>query len=112
MHSWFTYLKQGLSRRLPKDRIAETEGYSGLSTSLVNLRPFAARHWRKGVVGVFIVLCTSLLGLPQPLIARYLIDQVILSKRLQLLAGVILLLIAIALAERVLKLLQDIYFNR
>ena len=112
MHSWFTYLKQGLSRKLPKDRIAEREGYSGLSANLGNLRPFAARHWRKALVGIFVVLCTSVLGLPQPLIARYLIDRVILSKQLQLLAGTILLLIGIALAEKVLKLLQDFYFNR
>jgi len=26
MDSWFTYLKQGLPRKLPKDRIASQEG--------------------------------------------------------------------------------------
>jgi ABC-type bacteriocin/lantibiotic exporter with double-glycine peptidase domain len=111
MNSWLTYLKQGLSRKLPKDRIAGQEGYSGTKTCLKNLRPFVRRHWRKGLLGALLIVFTSLLGFPQPLITRYLIDNVILGRQLALLAGAILLLAGIALAEKLMNLLQQFYFT-
>jgi ABC-type bacteriocin/lantibiotic exporter with double-glycine peptidase domain len=112
MDSWFTYLKQGFSRKLPKDCIAGQEGYSGIKTNLKNLRPFIGRHWRKGLLGGLLIILTSLLGFPQPLITRYLIDNVILGRQLALLAGAILLLVGIALTEKLLSLLQQFYFTR
>jgi subfamily B ATP-binding cassette protein MsbA len=112
MDSWFTYLKQGFSRKLPKDRLASQEGYSGIKTNLRNLRPFVHRHWKKGAIGGIFILFTSLLGFPQPLITRYLIDHVILGRQLALLAGVILLFAGITLAEKLMSLLQEFYFTR
>ncbi len=112
MDSWFTYLKQGLSRKLPKDRIIGKENYSSIKTNLKNLRPFISRHWRKGLLGSILIFFTSLLGFPQPLIFRYLVDNVILSRQLELLVGVILLLLGIALAEKLASLLQQFYFAR
>ena len=98
MDSWFTYLKQGLSRKLPRDRVAGQEGYSGMKANLKNLRPFVSRHWHKGVLGFFLIIFHSLFGFPQPLITRYIVDDVILGRQLGLLAGAILLLIGISLA--------------
>jgi len=112
LDSWFTYLKQGLSRKLPKDRIAAQEGYSGIKTNLRNLHPFIRKHWRKGLLGTILILLTSLLAFPQPLITRYLIDNVILSRQLALLAGAITLLAGIILAEKLIDLLQQFYFTR
>ena len=112
MDGWFTYLKQGLSRKLPKDSIASQEGCSGIKTNLKNLRPFIGKHWRKGLLGAILILFTSLLAFPQPLITRYLIDNVILSRQLALLAGTILLLAGIILAEKLMDLLQQFYFTR
>jgi ABC-type bacteriocin/lantibiotic exporter with double-glycine peptidase domain len=112
MKSWFTYLKQGLSRKLPKDPLGSQGGYSDIMTNLRNLRPFMGRHWKKGALGGILILFTSLLGFPQPLITRYLIDNVILGKQLALLAGVILLLAGIALTEKLLSLIQRFYFSR
>jgi ABC-type bacteriocin/lantibiotic exporter with double-glycine peptidase domain len=112
MDSWFSYLKQGLSRKLPKDRISGQESSSGIKVNLKNLYPFIYRHWRKGILGGLLIILTSLLGFPQPLITRYLIDNVILGRQLSLLAGVILLLVGIALVERLLNLLQQFYFTR
>ncbi len=112
MNSWFTYLKQGLSRKLPKDRVSGQELSSGVRANLKNLRPFVSRHWRKGLLGSFLILFTSLLAFPQPLITRYLIDNVILSRQLALLAGAVLLLAGIALAEKLMSLLQQFYFTR
>jgi len=112
MKNLFYYLKQGLTRTHSKDRIGGTSESAGLRTNLKNLRPFVSRHWRKGVLGGLLILLTSLLGFPQPLITRYLIDNVILGRQLALLAGVILLLVAIALAEKLMNLLQQFYFTR
>ncbi|HUU81153.1 MAG TPA: ABC transporter ATP-binding protein [Acidobacteriota bacterium] len=112
MHNWFSYLKRGLSRKLPEDRLAAKEGYSGLKANLQNLRPFVSRHWWKGLVGAGLIIFTSLLGFPQPLIMRYVVDDVILNRQLGLLIGAILLLIGIFLAEHLANLLQKYYFAR
>lgn len=97
---------------MPEDRIAGREGYSGIKANLKNLRPYVGRHWRKGALGLLLILFTSLLGFPQPLITRYIIDDVILSRRIELLVGAILLLIGIVLAERLMRLLENFYFAR
>jgi ABC-type multidrug transport system fused ATPase/permease subunit len=112
MDSWLRYLKQGLSRGLPKDRISGQECNSGIQTNLKNLYPYLGRHWRKGMLGGLLLLSTSLLSFPQPLITRYLVDDVILGRQLALLAGAILLLIGIALSEKLLSLLHQFYFSR
>jgi ABC-type bacteriocin/lantibiotic exporter with double-glycine peptidase domain len=112
MDSWFYYLKQGLSRKLPKDRFSGQESSLGLKVNLKNLFPFIYRHWRKGILGGLLIILTSLLSFPQPLITRYLIDNVILAKQLQLLVGVVLLLGGIYLASTLANLLQQFYFTR
>jgi ABC-type bacteriocin/lantibiotic exporter with double-glycine peptidase domain len=112
MKSLFKYLKQGLTRTHSKDRIGGTSESVGLRTNLRNLRPFVSRHWRKGLLGSLLVILTSLLSFPQPLITRYLIDHVILSRQLTLLAGVILLLAVITLTEKLLNVFQQFYFSR
>lgn len=112
MASWLTYLKQGLSRSLPKDRIAGESGYSGIRANLKNLRPYLDRHWRKGVLGCALVILASLLAFPQPIIIRYIVDDVILARQLALLAGAILLLVVIVLGEKLTTLLQQFYFAR
>jgi ABC-type multidrug transport system fused ATPase/permease subunit len=83
-----------------------------MKTSLKNLRPFVGRHYRKGAVGVLLVLMTSLFGIPQPLIMRYLVDDVILGRQLNLLAIAVILLAGISLAEKLTGLLQQFYFAR
>ena len=112
MNGWFTYLKQGLSRKMPDDRIAGQEGYSGIKANLKNLRPFVNRHWRKGVLGAGLIIFTTLFAFPQPLIMRYIVDDVILGRQLGLLAAAILLLIGISLAEKLTGLLEEFYFAR
>jgi len=111
-NNWWTYLKSGLSRKFPEDRIGGQASHGSLRTSLENLRPFVGRHWRKGAVGVLLIVVSSFLGIPQPLIMRYLVDDVILSRQLGLLAIAILLLAGILLAEKLTGLLQQFYFAR
>jgi ABC-type bacteriocin/lantibiotic exporter with double-glycine peptidase domain len=112
MKSLLKYLKQGLTRTYSKDRIGGTSESAGLKTNLRNLRPFVSRHWRKGLLGSLLVILTSLLSFPQPLITRYLIDHVILSRQLALLAGAILFLAVITLTEKLLNVFQQFYFTR
>jgi ABC-type bacteriocin/lantibiotic exporter with double-glycine peptidase domain len=112
LDSWFTYLKRGLSRKLPEDRIAGEDRHAGIKNNLKNLRPYVGQYWRKGLFGFFIILVTSLLGFPQPLITRYIIDDVILARQLALLAGAIILLVVIVIGEKLMRLLEGFYFAR
>ena len=98
--SWFSYLKQGLSRQMPEDHIGIREGSFGIKANLRNLRPFVSRHWRKGLLGAGLVFFTSLFAFPQPLIMRYLVDDIILGRRLELLVGAICLFVGITLAGK------------
>ncbi|MBW1716379.1 MAG: ABC transporter ATP-binding protein, partial [Deltaproteobacteria bacterium] len=97
---------------MPKDRIADEQGYSGMKAHLKNLRPYFHRHWRRGVLGFFLILLTSLFAFPQPLITRYIVDDVIVARELALLTGAILLLIVIVLGEKLTSVLQEFYFAR
>ena len=74
MNSWFNYLRQGLSRTQTADRLTGPPGGAGVKANLRHLRPFWARHWRKGVLGAVLILFNTLLDLPQPVINAYLIN--------------------------------------
>ena len=97
---------------MPEDKLASGQKKDQLRTNLKNLIPFIKRHWRKGAVGALLILLTSLLAFPGPLITRYLIDKVILGKQLSLLLGVILLLAGIKAAGIVFGILQQFFFTR
>jgi ABC-type bacteriocin/lantibiotic exporter with double-glycine peptidase domain len=109
--SWFGYLKRGLSRRLPQDQLGSRDGYFGVKANLNNLRPFVSRHWHKGLLGAGLIFFASLFTFPQPLIMRYLVDDIILGHRLDLLAGAIFLFVGITLAGKLLELFQEFYFT-
>jgi len=112
LDNWWAYLKQGLSRPSPEDRIAGGEGYGSPIESLRNLRPYLLRHWRTAALGGLLILFASLLAFPQPLITRYIVDDVILKRQLGLLAGAIALLIVLILTEKLVKVLEDFTFAR
>ena len=105
-------MKQGLSRPAPEDRIAGEKGYGSTRETLRYLQPYLLRHWRKGAAGLVLILFASLLAFPQPLITRYIVDEVILKRQLGLLAGAIALLIALLLGEKLIKVLEDFTFAR
>jgi subfamily B ATP-binding cassette protein MsbA len=112
MFSWLSFLKKGLSRQLPDDRMASDKKYIGVKENLKNLKPFVLRHWRKGVLGAVLVFFTAILGFPVPLITRYLVDNVILGKQLGLLAGAILLMGSVKFVSIIASSLQQFYFTR
>jgi ABC-type multidrug transport system fused ATPase/permease subunit len=112
MKSWFAYLKGALARRLPDDKLAVGQKNGRLRANLKNLVPFIKRHWHKGALGGGLILLTSLLAFPGPLITRYLIDKVILGRQLSMLLGVVLLLAGIKAANILFSLLQQYFFTR
>jgi len=112
MDTWFSYLKKGFTRGLPNDQIAGSAGYKSVRKSLKPIIPSVFKHWRKGAVGGAFLLAGSLLTFPQPMITRFLIDRVLLEKRLPLLAPVIALGVALALSQRFSGILQGFFFTR
>lgn len=103
-------MKAALSRKPAADPLS-AEKRSNLRKNLKNLRPFVFKHWRKGVLGAVLILLSTLLGLPVPLITRYLIDEVILSRQLNLLLGIAALLAAVKLIGMFCGVLQRFYFS-
>jgi ATP-binding cassette, subfamily B, bacterial MsbA len=107
LKNWLLYLKGGLSHRDElQDPLAGGKKYPSLRANLCNLFPFFRKHWRKGAVGAALIVFNGLLAFPQPLISRFLVDDVILGHRLSLLAPVILLLVGVSLIERLAAMLQ------
>jgi len=92
--------------------MAGPEGYGNSLESLRNLWPYLLRHWQSGVIGLLLIVFASLFSFPQPLITRYIVDDVILKRQLGLLAGAIALFIVLILAEKLLKMLEDFTFAR
>ncbi|MDD8013414.1 MAG: ABC transporter ATP-binding protein [Acidobacteriota bacterium] len=112
MKSWFAYLKDAWARRQLEDKIGEKKQPGTLRANLQNLLPFAKRHWRQGALGGLLILLTTLLAFPGPLITRYLIDKVILGRRLSQLLEVILLLAGVKAAGVLFQMFQQHFFTR
>jgi len=112
MNSWFAYLKGAWARKLPDDKIGGPKQGEQIRANLKNLLPIIRRHWKKGALGAGLILLTSLLAFPGPLITRFLIDKVILGKQLRLLLGVIALLAGIKITVIVFGILQQYFFTR
>ncbi|MBI5648859.1 MAG: ABC transporter ATP-binding protein [Chloroflexi bacterium] len=112
MTTSLAYLKQGLARTLPADRIAGNANYAGAQANLKNLRPFIARHWRQGALGATLILANALLAFPGPLVNRFLIDDVILGRQLDWLLLAVALFAGTQGAGMVTGILQQFYFTR
>ena len=107
MQTWFKYLKQGLSSAQPEDKISSAKSNSRIIPNLKNLYPYFKKNWRKGIVGLFLILLASLCGFPPPLIMRYLVDEVIIGRQTGLLAAAILLMAVFLVAEKLGALLSS-----
>ena len=112
MKSYFAYLKNSLTLKLPEDQISPDRKYAKLRDSLKHIYPSALRNWKTGVVTYGLLIIAALLTYPQPMINRYLIDDVILNKHIKMLAPVLLLLLGIALTSALVNQLQAFYSTR
>ena len=86
---WWGSFQGGLARQEVEDRLGSSGDGRTVRQRLANLWPFVRAHWRLGLLGAALLLFGSLVVLPQPLVSRYLIDEVLLGKRLELLAVVL-----------------------
>ena len=111
-YHWFFYLKKGLSREAAADRIAGSAAYGGVRENLRPFAPLILKHWKKGATAAFFLLVSSLLAFPQPMISRFLMDHVLLEKRLALLAPVVLLMGAVAAGQKLSGMLQSFFNTR
>jgi ATP-binding cassette, subfamily B, bacterial MsbA len=112
MKRWLEYLKDGLARQAPEDPMAGGQAYAPLGESLRKLLPFFWRHWKKGAIAGALILFSSLMAFPQPLIGRFLIDDVIMEKRLDLLILVVVVSIGFAALNRIIGPVQGYWLMR
>lgn len=107
--TWFNHLKNGLKRDLPQDQIGTVNKPQDAKEVLKRLLPFMRVYWKSGLIGGLLIIFTSLLAFPQPLVYRFLVDDVILARRLDLLSWALLLVIGIKLLDIGAGLLQKYY---
>jgi ABC-type multidrug transport system fused ATPase/permease subunit len=112
MKSWFTYLKDAWGRLPTADKLGRDQPGRRPGANFRNLAPIIKRHWHQGALGALLILLTAMLAFPGPLIIRFLIDKVVLGKKLSLLLGVILLLAGIKIIGIIVGILQQFFFTR
>ncbi len=109
---WWRSFRDGLARDELEDRLAAGVSQRSVRERLSNLWPFVRKHRRMGIFGAVLLLLGSLLTLPQPLVSRFLIDEVLLGKQLNLLAVVLGLLAALKLFGMASSVVQSYVFTR
>jgi ABC-type bacteriocin/lantibiotic exporter with double-glycine peptidase domain len=112
MKSWIEHLRSGLARKAPEDPIAGEKTCSGIGENLRRHLPFFRRHWKKAALGALLIGLNSIIAFPQPLISRFVIDDVILGKELAFLPWVLLFMVAMAVFSRAMGLFQNWFFLR
>lgn len=112
MNSLLAHLIDGLGRKMPPDPIFRHRTYPGAPKRFKFLVPYALRHWPKGLAGGCQIGLGALFLFPQPLITRYIIDDIIGGRRLDLLAGAVFLLAAVAGTAKLMAFLEPFYFKR
>ena len=101
--------KTGMSRQPPPDSIAAQAAPLPHHTALKNLLPFIRPHWRSGLIGAVLIIFSSVLVFPQPMIYRFLVDDVILAQQLDLLPIAVLLMAGIRIISMGVSVLQQYY---
>ena len=109
MESWFTTLKQALTRPLTLDPLGQGKDPGRLRDNLKHLYPSVRKHWRPGLLSACLTLLAALLTLPMPLVYRQFIDTVLLDRQLQYLPLVVLLTAGISLASLALGICKEWY---
>jgi ABC-type bacteriocin/lantibiotic exporter with double-glycine peptidase domain len=112
MYSWLQHLKSGLSRKLLDDHFNKKIQYGSLSNNLKYLYPSIIKHWRIGLTSVTLLIFAAVLTYPQPMIIRYLIDEVLLPKKIEMLMPVIILIVIIGISSFLTGLLKQYYNTR
>ena len=112
---WFGYFKSSISKELPEDVLKPNEEYPKVGKMLKYFLPIVKKHWKIAVLCVVLPSLSMLIVLPQPMVTRYLVDNVILAKNMSLLLPVLIVLGTLRLLPIILKyILQflDLKFER
>jgi len=109
---YFTYLKNSFSLQLPEDRISPERKYATLRDSLGHIYPSVLKNWKMGAAAYGLLMMTSILTYPQPMINRYLIDDVVLNKQTRMLVPTLLLLLGLAVVSATVSQFQTFYAAR
>jgi len=78
--------------------------------SLKKIWPFIKPHWKHGLGASILLIIASLLSLPQPLFTKYIIDDVIIKKKPELLDLLLLILLILILLGAIFTLVQNYIF--
>ncbi|NQT29979.1 MAG: ABC transporter ATP-binding protein [Candidatus Saganbacteria bacterium] len=98
---------------MPENRIGKDKEFTGVKKEHFQiLWPFLKKHWPKAFLGVVVVLFSSLLSYPQPLIQRFFIDNVILARQMKLLPIVIIVFLTIQILSKGSNIFQKFFFTR
>jgi subfamily B ATP-binding cassette protein MsbA len=76
----------------------DTEQRIGLS-ELRHLAPFFKEHRRKVLFVILLTITVSLLAMPGPILVKYIVDEVVIAKNMEMLNLIVGLLLALALAK-------------
>jgi len=112
MKRWLDYLKSGLSHRASPDRFRR-QGVPErtLRDRFRRFGPYLSRFRNRLIIGAGIVFLAAIVSFPLPLVSRYLIDDVIMARRLSLLAITVLAIVGLGAAGRLISLYQQYYFD-
>ncbi len=111
MAKWYRYYKNGIIRTQDADSISVPAKPQSPKATLKRLLPYLRPHWRIALNGALLILAASLLALAVPLVNRFLVDDVILARQLQLLPWAVLLLAGFRLLGIGANFLQEYYLT-
>lgn len=110
--AWMSLLKSGMSRRSVADRIRGEGAPSNAGAAWRRLYPYFRRHRVHVAWGALFIGLSVPTGLAPPMITRYLVDEVILGRRLEAVLPVIIILALCLAAEKILRLAEEFCFAR
>lgn len=113
----FDFIKRSFAKKTISSEIREdflyTEGKHKFDPKLLKkLLPFLKIKWKKGAAASLLLFIATLATIPQPLITKYLIDDVLLKNDLALLNIVITVFIGLVLLQSIFSFLRDYLFTR
>lgn len=114
MKNWLLYLKNGLARKHTQDRFAASRASAEQTIKDLYGRfiPFLRKFRRRLFFSIGLVFLTAAPSIPLPLNGSFLIDDVIINRQLPLLFWFLLVMLVLAVTDRLLTLYQQYYFDR
>ena len=94
----------------PTGQAASPPKKRGIVYAAKRLWPFIRSHRKRGIFAALLLLAATLLSLPQPLLTKFIIDDVILAQNQSMLHLVVGVLVLILVAEAGLVFLKRIHF--